>query len=206
MKIICEQCGNTFDCINSRFLRAKHHFCSKECSTEFYKQERASSKEYMNCTCPICGIGFHLKESAKKKTVNPCCSMNCANEIKRLVMTGKQNHQYGLRGHKNASWKSDERISSYGYKLIRSLDHPFANSDGFVFEHRLVAEKYLLNDANSIEINGIKYLKPSYVVHHKDGCKTNNDVDNLEVMLKSEHTRTHNYLNPRDHDSLGRFI
>ena len=105
----------------------------------------------------------------------------------------------------NASWKSDERISSYGYRLIRMPEHYFANCDGFVFEHRLVAEKYLLNDQNSVIINGVRYLSPEYAVHHIDEDRLNNNVDNLIVMAKGQHVSMHNKINPRGHDSLGRF-
>lgn len=47
-------------------------------------------------------------------------------------------------------------------------------------EHRVVMEKYL----------GRK-LKPTEIVHHKDGNKQNNDISNLEVMSQSEHIRKH---------------
>lgn len=60
-----------------------------------------------------------------------------------------------------------------------------------VFEHRLIAEKYLLNDENSIEINGKKYLKPEFIVHHKDMNKINNEVSNLQIMTLKEHTSLH---------------
>ena len=46
------------------------------------------------------------------------------------------------------------------------------------------------------------------VVHHKDEDPTNNSLDNLELMSRSEHTRLHNFLNPRRghyHDEKGRF-
>ncbi len=124
-----------------------------------------------------------------------------------MRMTGENNHQFGLKGSQNASWKSDERMSVYGYRMIRMPDHPFANTDGFVFEHRLVAERYLLNHENSVEVNGIRYLKSEYDVHHIDGSKCNNMPDNLLVVTKAEHRRIHNHLNPmtRDH-TTGQFI
>jgi hypothetical protein len=87
-------------------------------------------------------------------------------EYRKTSMLGENNPNYGNKGSKNPLWKSDEKINSYGYKKIRCLDHPFKDCDGFVMEHRLVAEKYLLNDKNSIEVNGTRYLKPEYDVHH----------------------------------------
>lgn len=106
-------------------------------------------------------------------------------------MSGDQNHQFGLKGSLNATWKSDERISYYGYRLIRKLDHPFKNSDDMVFEHRLVAEQYLLNESNSVDIDGKSYLSPEYDVHHIDFDRLHNTPDNLLVLTKSEHMKWH---------------
>lgn len=85
-------------------------------------------------------------------------------------------------------------------------EHPFCNIDGRVFEHRLVAEQYLLNDDNSIEINGKRYLKPEFIVHHIDENKKNNDVNNLIVMTEREHRILHNKKRPRKRNEKGQFI
>ena len=109
-------------------------------------------------------------------------------------MKGANNSQYGLRDNKNLSWKSDEKISSYGYRLIRCLNHPFANSDGFMLEHRLIAGKFLLNNENSVKINGVLYLSPNFHVHHIDFNRLNNDKNNLYVIDKGMHIKFHNSL------------
>lgn len=171
------------------------------------KEIKESDPNYLNCICPICGKKFHLKQSLVDKCKSNCCSRSCSAELKKINMSGAGNHQFGLKGRLNSSWKSDEKISHYGYRLIRDLDHPFANSDGFVFEHRLVAEKYLLNKYNSVEINGKTYLRNDYDVHHKDFNRLNNSVENLLVMTKAEHKSLHNKLSPRARDkTTGRFI
>ena len=170
------------------------------------REIRMSDPNYLNCECCVCGKKFHLKEYQKNRYKAHCCSKECCLEKHRTDMSGASNHQYGLKGDKNASWKSDEKTSVYGYKLIRVLEHPFAKSDGFVFEHRLVAERYLLTPENSVEINGKRYLSPEYVVHHKDMNRLNNDISNLEVIEKGQHVSLHNKLSPRAKDSLGRFI
>ena len=69
--------------------------------------------------------------------------------------------------------------------------HPLATKDGYIREHRLIAEQYLLTNENSIEIDGQKYLSPKYEVHHKDLNKLNNDPNNLEILTKSEHQKKH---------------
>ena len=164
-------------------------------------------ENFYNCTCPICGKKFHLKPFAVKRFKNHYCSKVCHNEAKKEYMKGEKNHQYGLRGSKNASYGVDTKINPLGYRINRCIGHPFGDKRGFVLEHRLVAEKFLLSDENSIEINGKKYLSPEYVAHHKNLDRTDNRPENLEIMSKNEHSKLHTKLNPQPKDeSTGKFI
>ena len=205
--IQCEYCGKEFDCIPSRYKKAKHHYCSKQCQGKARKKANKSNPDYYNCECVVCGKKFHLKPYHLNKYSTHTCSPECTKEQQRRRMTGENNHQYGLKGELNSSFKFEyKRITTYGYYEIYVPNHPFCDKDGYVLEHRIIAEKYLLNDENSMIINGEKFLKKEYVVHHKDFNRLNNDVYNLEVMTKGEHTRFHNSLIPRERDSLGRFL
>lgn len=162
---------------------------------------------YYNCECKICGNKFHAKPSRIERGGGKYCSQKCHYIAKQEYMKGEGNHQYGLKGNLNGSWLSDEKITRYGYRAKRLLDHPFRDEDDFVLEHRLIAEKYLLNDENSIEIDGKRYLKPEYVVHHINFDRLDNRVENLKVMTKSEHQSYHAKLNKRDRDKkTGRFL
>lgn len=164
---------------------------------------------YYNCECPMCGKMFHRKPyQLKISKTKPCCSRECLREFKRGLMSGSGNHQYGLLGVKNPTWKGGKKKSNHGYILIRSHEHPFASKDHQVFEHRLIAERFLLNDENSIEIDGKKYLKPEYVVHHKNHVKDDNRVENLVVMKHGDHQSMHakEQNKHRRRDELGRFI
>lgn len=152
---------------------------------------KAHESDFYNCECPICHKKFHLKPSQAKRFKTHCCSRECNKKFRSIYMSGTGNHQYGLKGDKNSSWKSDSKISRYGYRQIRVLDHPYRDSNDFVLEHRLVAEEYLLNDDNSIVINGKRYLKKEYVVHHINHNRLDNRPENLAVMFKSEHSKLH---------------
>ena len=187
----CDNCGENVEIRNKKRLENKNIFCSKHCEKEFRIKQNQKDEKYFNCQCPICKKLFHLKPSRKDKYKTHYCCRACFAEAKKEIMKGEKNHQFGLKGSKNASWKSDRKITVYGYIKVRSSDHPFRDCDDFVFEHRLVAEKYLLNLENSIEINGKKYLKKEYVVHHIDGNRKNNNVENLRIMTLEEHTSLH---------------
>lgn len=74
-------------------------------------------------------------------------------------------------------WKTIKK-GDYLYGLVP--DHPNATKNGYVLEHRLRIEDKLK-----------RFLSSDEVVHHKDGDKHNNKIENLEVMSRSEHTRLH---------------
>ena len=153
------------------------------------KEKRAEN----NSICPICGKEFHLKPYRIKRAKVNYCSKECQNKARSIYMLGAGNHQYGVRKEKNASWKGGKRINTYGYIAIFMPE---------VLEHRLVAEQYLLTEENSIEVDGKRYLKPEYIVHHKNHVRTDNRPENLEVMLKSQHSSIHNLERPMPRDPV----
>lgn len=160
----------------------------------------------LNCVCPICGTKFHKKPSAIKKCKNSYCSKECHRIAKMEYMSGEKNHQYGLKGPKNATWSGQlRRVNKFGYIKLYIPEHPFADEYGWVLEHRVIAEKHLMTAKHSIEINGKPYLSPECVVHHRNFDRADNRVENLVIMSKSEHQSLHAGLNTPDRDEYGRF-
>lgn len=153
-----------------------------------------------NAVCAMCGKEFYVKPYMLKKRQNHYCSRECYAKARSIFFSGENNHQYGLRGDKNSSWKHDEKIKKDGYRMVRCIGHPFSQKDDYIMEHRLVAEKYLLTDENSVVIDGKRYLSPDYVVHHKNGNKLDNRPENLEVMTKKDHVSMHSKQRPKVFD------
>lgn len=80
---------------------------------------------------------------------------------------------------KNGRWKGGRNVDKSGYIMIKKPDHPFCNNSGYVREHRLVMEK----------IVG-RYLDKLEVVHHKNGTKSDNRPENLELLAcVADHNR-----------------
>ena len=91
------------------------------------------------------------------------------------------------RGPGHHNWKGGRLIKG-GYVLIYAPDHPDAGKyKGYIPEHRLVAEQTLG-----------RRLQPSETAHHLNGNPTDNRPENIVVMTRSAHVRSHKEQAPRD--------
>lgn len=186
----CKLCGQEVSPVN----RAKYGmFCSAGCFERWSQYHKKP-----NCKCVICGKDMYIKLSRLQKTKHGVtCSRECGSKLRSIYSQGTDNHQYGLRGHLNASFIGDIIISNYGYILEYAPNHPFphdsSNNTTRVLQHRLVVERnYTMFDPNAFTIiNDTHYLKPEYAVHHINQNRQDNRIENLQVMLKGEHTRLH---------------
>lgn len=137
------------------------------------------------------------------------CSRECYAKYKQVAMSGSGNHQYGTKGEINASFKGYE-ISRRNHRnvdiLVYEPGHPYADKNGRVLKHRLMVEnnRNLFNEDFFVLIDGYYALKKEYSVHHKDGNHCNNDISNLEVLTRSEHTTIHNEEKIINRDAKGR--
>lgn len=77
-------------------------------------------------------------------------------------------------------WEIEEITNAGDYLFAKVSNHPNADSGGRVLLHRIVMENYLG-----------RLLTTNEIVHHKDKDTNNNDIDNLEVLTPSEHSKLH---------------
>lgn len=202
----CKNCGKENWQINPK--KSFKDFCSYTCYEQWSKWNKTP-----NCECSVCGKKMYIKASKLKKVKNGItCSKECANKLKSKYMSGEKNHQFGLIGDKNASFAGNTIISNYGYILEYCPGHPYphdrSNNTTRVFQHRLVIERNSerFNNKYFEIINGWKVLKPIYCIHHLNGNKIDNRLENLKITTKSEHTFMHNLEKEIIRDNLGRII
>lgn len=135
--------------------------------------------------CLVCGSDFVTWECKVKNGNGKFCSRNCSAKNASLnpspnVVNPLLERMASWKGENHPSWKGGTYITRNVYIKVWVADHPYSLQNK-VLEHRLVMEKHLG-----------RFLLPSEVVHHKDGNKKNNKIENLELINnQSDHVITH---------------
>ena len=84
------------------------------------------------------------------------------------------------KGNKNPAWKGGRKKTLRGYILVYCPNHPFKVGGNYILEHRLIMETHIG-----------RVLLPTEVVHHINGIKDDNRIENL--MLFSSHSEHRKY-------------
>ena len=108
--------------------------------------------------------------------------------FKKYNIPFKEKKDTYLRGAKAPNWNGGRHMHN-GYIEIYAPKHPHKNKRNCIYEHQKVMEDYLG-----------RYLEKGEVVHHKDLCKTNNNIENLQLLTMSEHSKLHAKLRKERND------
>ena len=185
----CEYCGKEKE---YKYPSQAKRFCSYKCSNKYKWENLRERAKIIELECPICKNKFNINISDYriKHNKNIYCSRECSyialqkGKIIECLNCGKE--FYSTRND-FCSKKCVYEYKKKNYIHKTYLENGYEvryingyNKNGNVKEHRYIMEQYL----------GRK-LKENEIVHHKDGNKLNNDISNLEVMTRSEHSKLH---------------
>lgn len=164
----CLVCNKVFTRKGKKKLTA--HFCCNSCRYKWQKLHHVPSKrkgifEGVYKNCEICNRQFYVFPGDTRN--RRFCSIDCRN---------KGDMGANIRGEKNWNWKGGKVILK-GYVYLLCPGHPFAHKyQPHVAEHRLVMEEKMG-----------RYLDKNEEVHHINGIKTDNKIENLEIVIKKMH-------------------
>ena len=113
--------------------------------------------------CVICGK--EIKVSPSQEERKKCCSYKCDKIRRRGFYAGKNNPAY----------KGGKVLDKTGYVRMRGKARNECR-----YEHQVIMEKFLGRP-----------LKQGEEVHHINGVKDDNRLENLFVLDKKDHSRKH---------------
>ena len=89
---------------------------------------------------------------------------------------GSDHPYFGKRRENAPHWKGGRIKTFQGYIYILKPNHPNSNKEGYIKEHRYIMSEYLKRPLKSWE-----------EVHHKNGIRDDNRIENLELIFFKKH-------------------
>lgn len=155
---------------------------------EYHSRSNISRAPRDPHTCPTCGVEYIARSGRQiycKPSCNtrrPCKETSCINpQCDKVATNGRACPKCASRFYHYGTYNPEPRkvgkkkVDRSGYIAIRFPEHPNANKTGYVYEHRLVMSDHLGRPLTKQEN-----------VHHVNGDRKDNRLDNLELWVKPQ--------------------
>ena len=148
------------------------------------------------------GCGNEAKYSLKSKDELVCCSKSpnsCPENKKKNSEKIKKAHKNGKvsgwgklwKDGKNKSWNKGKSCSKIPIQDI--FDGKFFYARSASTKERLYKEGYKKKQCEKCNIVEWQGIEICFELHHKDGNKKNNELENLEILCPNCHSQTKNF-------------
>jgi len=130
------------------------------------------------------GIERNQREVVSLGTIKILAQAGLSSKEIGIILNRNANHIVGI-AQENGFTIIDKYHPGFitthgGYVSVYMPSHPDRDSKGYVRKHRLVMANYLG-----------RYLFDGEIVHHINGDRTDNRIENLSIMTVPEHVRLH---------------
>lgn len=201
----CLNCGNAFTTPDWR-VRGGQKYCGVTCANEAKKGITPPGFQpgKVTLTCLQCGEDFETWKAWVRRGRRKFCGWECKSAYQK-TLTGTESARFGIKhteetkakmrdttrapGSRNANWTGGKYKTTQGYRYVHkenlrpetlAIVSPMMTKAGYILEHRLIMAIHLGRP-----------LKTGEKVHHINGNKVDNQVENLMIQDVKTHSQEH---------------
>jgi len=169
---ICKNCNKEFLIKKTRY-GDKPKYCSRIC---WFKANKKGPRTSLELNCDFCGNKFLQCLSQKKRNKHNFCSKKCS----QLFTKGRKNPNLGISNKGRIPFNKNKGkgfLDAKGYKW-------------FMVDGKKILEHHLVYCASK----NLDIIPKGFVIHHINGIKNDNRIENLMLMDRGEHTSLHSKI------------